>query len=188
MRRVNKQMKAKDIILEFVMVNCYNTIERWYIFMMYIWKTVCTPQFPIQLHKVEMYTDGGVSTDITNEYVTNEQWRDSVKNNMIHVHWSYDNIPYRYAFTCDNAIEFPPYTLEYLRSSKPKKKIAALCLNDEDNDSFELVKQYAGPMCDFYGRECDISNIVHKPVKNLSLIDTMGIFTEISGSILKFNI
>lgn len=181
-------MRIKDVVLEFAMVTCYNAIMRWYTYTMYVWKTIQEHPLPIQLGKVEVHRGDGSIYDVTEEYLTNNAWEGlCTDQDTVHVQWSFDNKKYRYYYDIDDPIQFPPYTIEQLRNEKPTKRIAALSINKTDDESFELVSEYAGPMCDFYGRECNLAEIVKKPVESVSVIDNKGNYVELTGGIMKFN-
>ena len=162
-------------ILEFIMCDVYNFI--YFVVMNFVSlfnKLVQTP-LPICIHKVKVrnvLTDS--CTDVTKQYLQQKHWNASFDSDasIVDVTWSYENQTYRYACPLNNMIEFPPYTVEQIRYTKPKK-IMSISI-DDDPSYFELIRSYAGPLHNFYGKEFDTRWVLQKNVSRVTIIDSLG--------------
>jgi hypothetical protein len=125
--------------------------------------------------------------DITDEYIKGTHTLKGFSDNYeVHVTWRYNSEIYKYYFTHESNIEFPPYTLETLR--RPVTKIVAASVDSESSEyEYECIKQYAGPRHNFYG-DCggrmDISRILGKSASTIDIINSKGEFKTISGKVL----
>ena len=168
-------------VIEFFMVDVFNLLSKYYGRMLAVYKLIKNP-LPLQLESVMKNGE-----DVTAQYLSQKRFGDTLKNeDVVHVHFTFDNKSYRYYYTKENPIEFPPYTFEQMRTVKPEKKIAAISV-DDNSEVFELVKEYAGPCEDFYGREANLKTILNSDVSSYTLIDTKGQCIQTKRSTLRFN-
>jgi len=168
-------------VIEFFMVDVYNMLFKYYVKMLAVYKLLKNP-LPLQLESVKRNGE-----DVTMQYLSQKRFCDTLKpDDVVHVHYTFDNKSYRYYYRKDEPIEFPPYSFERMRTVKPEKKMAALSVDDNE-EVFDLVKEYAGPCENFYGKEVNLETILNMDVSGFTLIDTKGKFSQIQGSILRFN-
>ena len=136
-------------MFDFIMSDVYNFISRFHMRWKNLVDRLTCHMPPISLDCVHI-----LNNDVTLDYLDDKKWK-SIKhshhNELVHVTWSYGTQQYKYAYTMDNPIEFPPYTVEELRTKKPTQKIIA---SNSNNDvvKHDIIMQYAGPLHNFY---CD---------------------------------
>ena len=174
-------MGMRERVVEFFMITVYNLVLGYYAHVMCLVRMAKNP-LPLQIRSA---TRNG--EDVTQSYLKQKRFVQSLNDDdVIRVSYSFDDQNYSFYYTKDNPIEFPPHTFEQMRCAKPEKKIAAISV-DGDNSVFETIKEYAGPLEDFYGREANLETILQRSVSKITLIDTKGQYSEIQGAILRFN-
>lgn len=168
-------------VVEFFMVTVYNTVAECYSRAQLVYRLARMP-LPLQLVAVR-----SASGDLTASYLKDKNFLETLGDDtVVHVDYTFDGREYSYCYTKDDPIEFPPYTVEKMRAARPARRIAALSV-DGDPGVYEMVKRYAGPYHDFYGREADLAALLGRPVSKISLIDSCGQFIDVEGSVLRFN-
>ena len=175
-----------DKLFCFIMGDLYTFFEK-YVMLFYRYYTLVFKHqiLPITLIKVELKTDNNM-IDITKDYVNKTKWNSSIRGEyLVYVTWSYLDKTYKYVYPSNKPIEFPPYTLEQLRA-KPKKKVISVNYVNEDENTIKLIKQFIGPMHNFYSDKCTehmkLSWITDKQIDQLTVIDTLGNFCTIDSN------
>jgi hypothetical protein len=182
-------MKIYEHIFCFVMGDLYLFFEKYFMyFYNYYILLFKQYQLPFSLTKVEVKTKDKL-TDITNDYINNPKWSRSFhEDSLVYITWSYLHKTYKYVYPINNPIEFPPYTIEQLRV-KPNKKIISVSYINEDEKVIKLIKQYMGPMHNFYSdkytENMKLSWITDKQIDQLTIIDNFGNFSQIESNNLK---
>jgi hypothetical protein len=147
-----------------------------------------TQKLPFNLIKVEVKAENKI-VDVTKQYISNKNWNNGFSNDdIVYVTWSYINKTYKYVYRLKNPIEFPPYTIEQLRS-KPKKKIIALNYVNENQSTIDLIKEYLGPMQNFYTDKCkekmNLLWITDDQIDQLTIVDNTGQFSTVDSKNLE---
>ena len=156
-------------IVTFVMCDLYNFVALCIVYIVSLYRKVMNIPLPITLQSV----CNSKGENITKAYLTSKHWNKNIDStDVLHFTWTYDNNVYKYACTVDNMIEFPPYTIEQLRNTKPKKIVSISV--DNDVQYFETLRAYAGPMHNFYNKCFDVRWVLKKDVTTVSLIDIFG--------------
>jgi len=171
------------------MGDLYNFFEK-YIMVFYKYFYICFKQhqLPFSLTKVEVKSNNKI-IDITANYINDKKWNNSFsKDSLVYITWSYLNKNYKYVYPISNPIEFPPYTLEQLRA-KPSKKIISVNYINEDENIIKMIKQYMGPMQNFYSDKTkepiQLQWITNKKIDQLTTIDNYGKFSTIESNNLQ---
>ena len=175
-------------LFDFLMGTVFSTFAYYYTNVTKTLKFLKSPSLPLRIDSVRIYNNNS-SKDMTKEYLKDNKFGAKYlenEYNIVHVDWSFNDINYSYSYSIDDPIQFPPYTIEQLRTLKPSSRIAALSV-DDDASVFETVRRYAGPMHDFYGKTVNLEHILQKSVSSVKLIDSKGKFHAFKGPIMRFN-
>ncbi len=171
--------KLKDWIKCFIFYDVYEFIEKHCKNVMNIYHVIKNSYFPLKLIKVYYYDENNEKVDVTRDFCMKQEFNKMYENKLIHVEWSFKDREYAYYYDTNDEthIEFPPYTIEELKSKNTNLKIAAVTVDDLDDidEVFDTVKKYAGPKDDFYGDlTADMSKVLNIKVNSTTIIDNKG--------------
>lgn len=144
--------RIKSKLHGFIMGDLFALYERMEATSISVYRRLFDAQLPIYINTVYVRTVNGIYIDITDDYLTKSDWHENPKFGsefLVYVSWTYNSTMYRYVFKNTAPIEFPPYTIEKLRSRKKFSKIASISV-DSDSEYHDRMMSYAGPFHNFY--------------------------------------